>query len=868
MRRGDLPVKGRDRSLAKAQSLVENGLSVDIVGSRGSGRTAFMEALATKLEDAGWTVHRIRGVASLKSNPFAAIALSGIAELSPTRRIDAVIEDVGRQLTEQVANARSAYFLDDWDDLDEVSWGVIEYVRRTTGVPIVISRLQGLRARHTPSGLPASTLSPTYVIDMLPLRFEDLDAVMSEYLGADIEPGTSRRLYTKTGGNVGLALSLVDVTVRENRLVQIDGRLWTATGELWSPALRAVMEMHLESLDATSRDALETIAMVGLADVETVRTLVDWSTLEVLEERAMIAFAQGTRNNYVSVVPPLFTSYFRHDPLSARRIRLTEKILSTLGSASLNFELERTWNDLDGAGEKQDALFAGMLRESLKTRQLVAGYEWEKNADVHTANAYVDILTQAGMAASEPSIARVFAETDERSGDIAARAEYCSRRADWLAYSRGQIDEALAYLDVNARELASFGRMLDAKRISILADFRSVPEGFEIVLEVTDDLPVPVQTALLETQLRVLIIAGRLSDGNRVYDELRRLDPQGERAAARSAQGISLLAQGAYEAGSRDLNNGLDEARGNLDVHSFRTFAGAVAFSHLHSGDLRAHGELLDVALSTGELAPLPPGSRATVLISACILAAARGQVALCTKYADLLRSGHTDDLALPMQSAAWAEAQVKILDGDAESAANVLWEASTALRDRGAVFAAQIGMLASLEMKMDADRLAEALHLLHQHPEAVVLAAQGRYLEAGLQGDADAMLEAARALERYRRTGMALAAYGRAAELFADEQRLERRDEALGDERKLRARFSGRVFNTTRFGGMGMALSKREKEVATLAVNGLSNHEIASRLVVSVRTVDSHMYRIMRKLGVTSRDSLEAKLGASALLN
>ena len=859
-------MRGRDRSLAKAQSLVENGLSVDVVGSRGSGRTAFMQALASRLEDGGWTVHRVRGVASLKQNSFAAIALAGIVELSPTRRIDAVIEEVGRQLTEQVAGGRCAYFLDDWDDLDEVSWGVIEYVRRTTGVPIVISRLQGLRARHTPSGLPASTLSPTYVIDMLPLRFEDLDAVMSEYLGGGIEPGTSRRLYTKSGGNVGLALSLVDATVRENRLAQVDGGPWAATGELWSPALRAVMEMHLESLDTASRDALETIAMVGLADVETVRTLVDWPTLEVLEERAMIAFAQGTRNNYVSVVPPLFTSYFRHDPLSARRIRLTEKILSALGSTSLNFELEHVWSGLDTAGEQQDALFAGMLRESLKTRQLVAGYEWEKNSDVHAANAYVDILTQAGLAASGPSIERVFADTDERSGDIAARAEYYSRRADWLAYGLGKVEEALVYLDIHARELSSYGRILDARRISILADFRSVPDGFEIVLEVTDDLPLPVQTALLETQLRVLVIAGRLTDGNRVYEELSRLDPQGERTAARSVQGVSLLAQGAYELGSRDVHNGLDEARGNLDIHAFRAFAGAAAAVHLHSGDLRALGELLDVALSTGELAPLPPGSRTSLLVSACILSAARGQVALCTKYAELLRCENTGDLALPVQSAAWAEAQIELLEGDTDGAAHTLWEASIALRERGAVFAAQLGMLSSLEMKMDDERLVETLGFLDQHPDAVVLRAQGQYLAAGARADASAMLEAGRKLEKYHRIGLAMTAYARAAELFADEQRFELRDEAVRDERLLRARFSGTHFNTTRFGGLGSALSKREKEVASLAVNGLSNHEIATRLVVSVRTVDSHMYRIMRKLGVTSRDSLQAKLGAISL--
>ena len=52
-------------------------------------------------------------------------------------------------------------------------------------------------------------------------------------------------------------------------------------------------------------------------------------------------------------------------------------------------------------------------------------------------------------------------------------------------------------------------------------------------------------------------------------------------------------------------------------------------------------------------------------------------------------------------------------------------------------------------------------------------------------------------------------------------------------------------------------ALSRRELEIARLVAEGLTNREIASRLFISNRTVDTHVTNMLNKLGVGSRTQL-----------
>jgi DNA-binding NarL/FixJ family response regulator len=59
--------------------------------------------------------------------------------------------------------------------------------------------------------------------------------------------------------------------------------------------------------------------------------------------------------------------------------------------------------------------------------------------------------------------------------------------------------------------------------------------------------------------------------------------------------------------------------------------------------------------------------------------------------------------------------------------------------------------------------------------------------------------------------------------------------------------------------------LTRRERQVAGLVAEGFSNRQIAERLVISERTAESHVERIMDKLAVRNRAGIAARMGVAA---
>ncbi|MEU4217683.1 LuxR C-terminal-related transcriptional regulator, partial [Actinoplanes sp. NPDC026623] len=115
----------------------------------------------------------------------------------------------------------------------------------------------------------------------------------------------------------------------------------------------------------------------------------------------------------------------------------------------------------------------------------------------------------------------------------------------------------------------------------------------------------------------------------------------------------------------------------------------------------------------------------------------------------------------------------------------------------------------------------------------------------------------AANALAALRRPEQARARYADARSRFTAAQAPLLYDSVVRDERRMNARRPR--------SGDRHDLTAREREVAVLVAEGLTNRQIAGRLFLSVGTVGVHVGRVLAKLGVGRRAAVATRLAADA---
>lgn len=158
------------------------------------------------------------------------------------------------------------------------------------------------------------------------------------------------------------------------------------------------------------------------------------------------------------------------------------------------------------------------------------------------------------------------------------------------------------------------------------------------------------------------------------------------------------------------------------------------------------------------------------------------------------------------------------------------------------------------------------AAHLsdLAARTDSVSVQARARHAAATVDGSSDSLESAAAVFDRLGMWLLAAEAFTSAAAAYANAGR--RRAQACRRRAaSLRTRCQG-----ARTPGMLLEdhvspLTPREREVVTMAANGLTSKTIAERLVISVRTVNNLIQRAYLKLGVHNRREAAAMLGLGA---
>ena len=852
MKRNNRGVVGRDSELATTISFLDHGASVHVIGARGSGRSAFLRLVTDRLKALGSSVVTIQGNAALRQHPLAAVHLTGVLP-NGDGRLPASMTAAADGLAKALRAPSSVLIIDDWDELDETSWGVIDTVRRSTGTPMVVSRRRGRAPQHAPHTATAPTADHSYVIDMSPLTYEALESVVRTHLGGDVDTHTMSRIFAKSGGVVGIALHIVDAATRDGALAERGG-VWQAEGSLWSRSLRGVVEAHLDDLDGAARDALEMISLLGILDVQSACKLVDWTALETLEAQGFLRVVRSGSRQLLTVVPPLVVEYFRHEPVAVRRLRLTAQISERLADDDNATEMLSA-TAAPAVGPDGDAVFVRLIQERVRARTLTTRAAWEAHPVAETAIDYLEALVRAD--APVETLRDVLHRTDASAGTPHTRARFAIAFANATAFVDRDVEAALRGLRQIAPDLGVHGLVVEAAEVTLTAHTGEIPEDFAARLAVRDEYPLEVKLALWEAQMIVLVSLGRFGDARRVYRDVEAAADGQQSPAVSALVALALLGEGDPDAALAWSMRGVDEARELLDIDAARAHGAMAALCLMMAGDYQPVEQLLETLTAAGNPLPFPSGISMMLTNMGAVIASRRGDAPAAERLTALVSGMRERPGPLPGQASVWAEAQLLAFQGEHRRAADLIWEQSEQLWSRGARFSSALGALASAEIHDDKNRRAVAVDRAAQVGGGLLLS-HAQFLEARAAEDPDALVSAFDSLRAAGRKGLAITALRLASELYVsrgDARRaaaMEARVEAFAES------LAPRWLDTVRYVSTAVPLTDRELEVARLVAQGLSNPEVADNLVLSVRTVESHMNRIMRKLKVSSRQAVK----------
>lgn len=882
---------GRTDEVARVVDAIVRDRGAVVAGRRGLGRTRLLAEAVGRLEQRGWRPVSLAGTRELGDVRFGAFA-----SLLP---LDDAGEDIDRFTAIATAlqrrGDRVVLAIDDAHLLDDRSIAVLRHVVDRGGVAVLLSVCADEPVSEAIATLWESSRFER--VELHPLDHFEIGGLLQQVSPLPFHPGAIRWVWSMSGGNPRLAREIVVGGLEGGGFTERDG-LWvqTSSAAIANPRIRALVAGDLDGLADEDRRAVEQLAFAGILEQRRFEDLAGWDVVERLERRGLLRSVDIGRRRVVELARRLLGEVVLADMGRASLRRVGTTLCDSVAAGPQRRASDRVrlaaWRFRMGESVEHDELLAAATHHLQRTDVPLELWEQPVSGAGLTLAAQLEPRLAAAMAAAvfdaSPTLARALylscleagLDDGDDEADLAGTVDRLAAseagrvgviRADETLAVAGRVDVPTAVqklIEIEARTTSpTVAREARAYRAAVLVlSTEDIAAGMALADEVAADGgadPV-LRTSAALTAATALMESGRADDGLVALDEL---PARVGRVADPVAFGMQIVARvvllgiaGRLAEAVTLANTAVELCVGLGDHHAAGAFLAARSSLALEAGriaDARA-----DAEAALQQLLPLEQFDMQR-------LAAALGARA-CASLGD--RPGAAAfldriDATPPLRFMSRAdEARARVW---CEAAAGRT-EAAVARLEGGLAWLESHGQLSRLLMLLHDFARLDVAQLARKRVESVAPRVQSTYAApildhvVGLADRDPERVEAA--ATRFGELGTSLweaEAWAQAARLHERGRARTRAARSFEAARRAIERCQGAA--TPALAGVvdsPAGLSRREREVGMLAAGGLADKEIAARLGVSVRTVETHLSSAYAKLGVEGRFGLTEIFG------
>ncbi|HEY4829081.1 MAG TPA: LuxR C-terminal-related transcriptional regulator [Solirubrobacteraceae bacterium] len=864
------PLIGRESELALiAHARAAGARAVVVQAEAGVGKSRLArEALAHAERDGAYTAwaQATRSAASVPLGAFAGVIP---VDVCSDDRFE-LLSNATQTMRERAGERQLMIAVDDVQLLDSISAALVLHLAATAAAFVVVTVRSDGPCEDAIVSLWKDLEAPR--LELSRLGEMDTERLLEAMLGGHVEQGVRSWIWETSGGNPLYVRELVLGALGTSALELRNG-LWRMAAPLpISSSMTDMVSARLAGAGDREREALELLALGEPLQMAELVELVGDGPLAAVEARGLIAIDGAGREAEVRLAHSLYGEAVRASLGMVRgnliRLRLAE-IVQSRGRLAPKLAL-RVARWLLDAGERVPT---AALLDAARAANL--------GGDPELAAELAEQAVDAGLgldAALELARSHSIRNQPERADEVLTAVESAVKTQDsavaYLVQRLSVLHSGLMHAD-ELGELVSrwqqswpddenWRARLEPWRLWV-PGWGSFEDRNELVSEVSallgeGELDDDGRRRLEAIQLVALYYNGRGREADELARRIRRGPP------LRDATDEAIMS--AYVAATPESGEGLDELERWATVTMKDSVAlrdrGAAGLAALALGQRRliegrfvdADRWLAEAQLHQEQSDPL--GLMAiTSSLQAWRAACARdGATADAARARCRAASQGSDPHGIGSRALQASAAWTAIAHGLDASARRMLIDAAAEHWELP-LYAARF-LYEAMRAGEPARHVAPALMELCNRCEARMLAAKAWHARHLAAQNAPALLDIA---DRFQGMGALLyasEASAHAAQIFVDAGRRDSARRAAARSRELFA--CGQARSLPVIDGLendAIELTRRESELVELARVGLSNGEIAERLVLSKRTVESHMYRAMQKLGISDRRDL-----------